>query len=805
AVKELVENALDAGAKNIDIKLENNGMDLIEVRDDGYGVKRCDAKNMALPSYTSKISDYADLDKLTSYGFRGEALNALCQVATVTITTRTREDEYAMTYTLDNCGSVLVSRPSSLSRGTVVTAKRLFYNLPVRKQYLTSNKRRMGQELKQVENMIKCLAVVHPQLRVTFCHDKCLVWQKSACQNLRQSLMQVTSHFVTNQLEELSLTESELKVEMLIPKKAVRNIETLCQSSNDAMMIYINNRPIRYKKVEKMVLKYVSEYFPEQLPVHRYPVCLISIVISPSELDVNLEPNKTQVLLKEEDEVLSKIENVLATYYEITTQNSQKSDETDVSEILNTSSSSENNQTEPSDKNLDEDKPTASKRMRLDVSNPTLVNKQFAGAFNSSPLELDEPKKEEIIRHSQVQRSCDVPVTTDASVIPSDERTFIEANSVDNSNINIINANGGISNSGSCQNFNNKNSNLDNSILQNENYSILNLDNLRFDQNASNLENIPSNADPNKKNSNSGISGFNQNFSDKTSNSQNSEIQKLGNSTSKFFSSISSTTTETTLNDKIAEIIENAESCNKTNVPDILEPRTFESTKELRSGVNVFETENNNVSEDGANFNDKSDFPLPTIPEEAPKNGKLSMEKWSMGLLKTQKGNIMQGSTVLLPKATVDSFNNSYQSVSSQMGQKEQSAFTKFSRDERPKILKEFPSIAFTRVAELLVQRWRILPQEERMRYEQIAKQIDEKRKNKALELGVQKLDTFIKQLNVPKNKIGKNPIREEAKLQSESEVKIEKKPKRPKRNKQIFEISIDSLKDICLGTYTKP
>ena len=121
-------------------------------------------------------------------------------------------------------------------------------------------------------------------------------------------------------------------------------------------------------------------------------------------------------------------------------------------------------------------------------------------------------------------------------------------------------------------------------------------------------------------------------------------------------------------------------------------------------------------------------------------------------------------------------------------------------------VLKEFPSIAFTRVAELLVERWRTLPEEGRMKYEQIAKELDEKRKSKLQQMEMQKLDT--KQLNIPKNKelkTSKDPPKEESKLQPKNDLKVEKKFKRPRRNKQMFEVSVHSLKQVCLGSYMKP
>ncbi|XP_062045178.1 PMS1 protein homolog 1 isoform X5 [Lepus europaeus] len=116
-VKELIENSLDAGATSIDVKLENYGFDKIEVRDNGEGVKAVDAPVMAVKYYTSKINSHEDLEHLTTYGFRGEALGSICCVAEVSITTRTAADNFSTQYVLDSSGHIISQKPSHLGQG----------------------------------------------------------------------------------------------------------------------------------------------------------------------------------------------------------------------------------------------------------------------------------------------------------------------------------------------------------------------------------------------------------------------------------------------------------------------------------------------------------------------------------------------------------------------------------------------------------------------------------------------------------------------------------------------------------------
>ncbi|XP_062819802.1 PMS1 protein homolog 1 isoform X4 [Anolis carolinensis] len=115
-VKELIENSLDANATNVDVKLENYGFDKIEVRDNGDGIRAADVPVMAVKHYTSKISSSQDLESLTSYGFRGEALASICSTSEVLITTKTANEDFSTQYALDRSGHIISQKPSHLGQ-----------------------------------------------------------------------------------------------------------------------------------------------------------------------------------------------------------------------------------------------------------------------------------------------------------------------------------------------------------------------------------------------------------------------------------------------------------------------------------------------------------------------------------------------------------------------------------------------------------------------------------------------------------------------------------------------------------------
>ncbi|CAH1399041.1 unnamed protein product [Nezara viridula] len=313
-VKELIENSIDAGATNIEIKLENHGLDKIEVRDNGIGVKREEVQYMCKKSYTSKIKTFDDLYKLSTYGFRGEALNSLCALATVSITTISEGEDVAMVYAFDHEGNIKSNKISHIVKGTTIVVENLFKNLPVRKQFLTNGRRKMD-EIKKVEQVVKTLAVIHPRLRAVLTHNKFCIWQKNCVSTLRQSLVQIIAPTIVKQLTDIKYESETISFDLLVPARAC-NISSTCYGNpGDAMYLFINLRPIKNKMIEKIVQDEIFSYFGHEIPSGKYPTCLVSIKLPPDSLDVNLEPNKTRVIIKDIEETGNILKRELVLYY----------------------------------------------------------------------------------------------------------------------------------------------------------------------------------------------------------------------------------------------------------------------------------------------------------------------------------------------------------------------------------------------------------------------------------------------------------------------------------------------------------
>lgn len=250
-VKELVENAVDAEASTVSVKLENYGFVRLEVRDNGKGISEEDIKFVAKPHFTSKISSFADLSSLTSYGFRGEALSSLCAVADVTITTKTKESSMGHIYTFTHQGDVATKKPAATPKGTSIVVSNLFKNVPVRRQYYNNPKRRKD-ELKKVEDMMLSFCVAAPEVHLTLVHEKNTMIQKNPAKGVHHSLMNIFPTVYKKLKAEAKEVEG-VKLEVYLPDRGFCADQSTSRSCSDRLFVIVNRRPVSHKSIEKVL------------------------------------------------------------------------------------------------------------------------------------------------------------------------------------------------------------------------------------------------------------------------------------------------------------------------------------------------------------------------------------------------------------------------------------------------------------------------------------------------------------------------------------------------------------------------
>ncbi|KAI9553876.1 putative MLH2 [Daphnia sinensis] len=305
-VKELVENALDAGSTVIRVKLENSGLSKIEVIDNGSGVSKENVFKMALPHYTSKISQHQDLESLATYGFRGEALAAICAVAKLSVTTKTAEDPVATTYVMNNNGEVINEKPSHLSQGTLVAMTSLFWNIPVRKQYYQTPKRKK-EELMKVEELLLSYGLIHSELHLSFHHDHSLIWQKNRAIDFKANVRQTLGHEICSHME-FFCEDDMIQMFLMAPKRSAP-LDICFRNRPDRSFVFINKRPVVSKEIEKLMKELYAFNRDTNQKSTLYPIFIVSLHFPGDEVDVNVEPNKSKVLMKRQGDVLELIRN----------------------------------------------------------------------------------------------------------------------------------------------------------------------------------------------------------------------------------------------------------------------------------------------------------------------------------------------------------------------------------------------------------------------------------------------------------------------------------------------------------------
>ncbi|KAI8369785.1 histidine kinase-like ATPase, partial [Choanephora cucurbitarum] len=277
-----VRNALDAGADSIEITLEEHGLKSITVKDNGIGIDRNDIEHAGKRHHTSKLKDLNDLESLHSYGFRGEGLNSICQISdNVTVVTKTKQDTVGQHYSLDKQATVKSKKPTGLlpQSGTVITAEKPFYDLPVRRQQAERNKQTQQHIIKEM--VIRYALVQH---HVRFVLNR--TWIKPSTTNLLSRVSMLFSRTLSTMLSEWVEEKDELKIRALIPKADSNPAEIYKENK---VYVYVNQRPIHYVASElKQAINAFKIRCRETLGFDdqkKLPFLFLHIQIPPTEYD----------------------------------------------------------------------------------------------------------------------------------------------------------------------------------------------------------------------------------------------------------------------------------------------------------------------------------------------------------------------------------------------------------------------------------------------------------------------------------------------------------------------------------------
>ncbi|RMG44768.1 MAG: DNA mismatch repair endonuclease MutL [Acidobacteria bacterium] len=283
-VRELLDNALDAGARRIEVDLVEGGRARIGVADDGCGMDPDDALLAFERHATSKIAAPDDLGAIRSLGFRGEALAAIASVARVELVTSPGEGSEGCRVLFDH-GRLVGREPAARARGTTVTVERLFANVPARLKFLKS----VGTELEHCLRVCTRSALAHPEtgFRVRHAGKPLLVAPPAA--GIRERIGDVLGSRWAARLVEGRLADGDLRVQVFAAPADVH------RPTRAGLHLFVNRRPVR----DPLLLGAVRDAFGPSLPSGRYPVAVVYLEIPPEQVDVNVHPTKTEVRFAE--------------------------------------------------------------------------------------------------------------------------------------------------------------------------------------------------------------------------------------------------------------------------------------------------------------------------------------------------------------------------------------------------------------------------------------------------------------------------------------------------------------------------
>lgn len=286
-IKEMVENSIDAGAKNIQVLVVDGGKTSVQIIDDGKGMSETDARMAFEKHATSKIKDASDLFALTTMGFRGEALASICAVSHVDLKTRRAEDELG-TYIQNNGSKVERQEPISCPVGSNFTVNNLFYNVPARRKFLKSNQTELSCAVQDFQQIV----LVHPDISFTFYNNGVEMFRLPAT-SVRQRIVDVFGKKLNTELLPIDVETSLVSITGYVAKPEASKKKGAHQ------YFFVNGRFMRHP----YFMSAVKKAYENLIPVGEHTSYFIYFSVDPAMIDVNVSPTKTEIKFDNEQAV----------------------------------------------------------------------------------------------------------------------------------------------------------------------------------------------------------------------------------------------------------------------------------------------------------------------------------------------------------------------------------------------------------------------------------------------------------------------------------------------------------------------
>ncbi|MGX7393924.1 DNA mismatch repair endonuclease MutL [Carnobacterium mobile] len=294
-VKELVENALDAGSTQIEILIEEAGLKKIKIIDNGEGIDPAEVLNAFKRHATSKIYSRDDLFRIRTLGFRGEALPSIASVSEITLETSTGDQKGTFVYLKG--GQVIEERPSQARKGTILTVENLFFNTPARLKYVKT----IQTELSNVSDIVNRMAISHPNVAFRLVHDGNQLLRTAGNGDLKQTLAGIYGVATAKKMRKIEKEDLDFRISGFI------SLPEVTRANRNYISIIINGRYIKNYLLNKAIIA----GYRSKLMVGRFPLAVIEITADPLLMDVNVHPTKQEVRISKEKELMELIETAI--------------------------------------------------------------------------------------------------------------------------------------------------------------------------------------------------------------------------------------------------------------------------------------------------------------------------------------------------------------------------------------------------------------------------------------------------------------------------------------------------------------
>ncbi|MBL0387983.1 DNA mismatch repair endonuclease MutL [Tumebacillus sp. ITR2] len=295
-IKELLENAIDANSTEIVIEIENGGLDLIKVSDNGVGMEREDALLAFERHATSKIRSEKDLFRIRTLGFRGEALPSIASVSKVEVKTRTAEANEGTLVKIEG-GQLVTHGVTAAKKGTDFAVRDLFFNTPARLKYLKT----IQTELHHMLDYVNRLSLAHPEISFRMYHNGRQLLQSPGDGELLHAVAAIYGNDVARQMLPIEWSDYDYKIVGAV------GFPELNRANRNHCSFIVNGRYVK----SYQLLNAVQAAYHTRLPINRYPVCVIAVELDPSLVDVNVHPQKLEVRFSEERDVTHAVQQAV--------------------------------------------------------------------------------------------------------------------------------------------------------------------------------------------------------------------------------------------------------------------------------------------------------------------------------------------------------------------------------------------------------------------------------------------------------------------------------------------------------------